>query len=250
MTPALHVVCYRWGAKYVSEDVNILRAMVERNLSAPHVFHCVTDDPSGLDSRIVAHALPDLGVQGIWRKLMTFQPGFLGLDGGVVLSLDLDVVIVRSLDFVLERPEADFRIGRNWAPDGRASGCLYRLRVGSLPQLWTRFIAEPGRMIERFHTKNRGTGEQAWLDHNIAAFDFFPDGKIVSFKEHCNAKGTPLLRSRRLGVDLGPIPIGKAAPPPGAAVVSFHGEPLPRDFVRRPPGAWKRAPFVREHWRL
>lgn len=248
---ALEVVCYKWGAKYPAEDVNVLRAMVERHLNIPHRFHCITDDSSGLDAEIVAHDLPDLGFEGIWRKLWTFSPDFLGLKDSLVVSLDLDVVIVDSLDFVTENPELDFVIARNWARNlekkggARGSGTLYRLRVGSMAKIWEEFAQDPAVAIERYHGKTKEIGEQNWLENHVEEGDwnFFPEGKVISFKRHCRAKGR-----RLLGVDTAQF--GSATIPAGAAVISFHGDPLPRDLIAgKPIGRWKKAPFVRQHWR-
>ncbi|WP_420394481.1 hypothetical protein [Acuticoccus sp.] len=242
----LDVVAYRWGTKYTSHDVNVLAAMVARHLTLQHTMHCVTDDPSGLDGRIVAHELPDEGVEGIWRKLGTFRRDFLGLGGRHVVSFDLDVVIVGSLDFLAEEPQIDLWIGRNWAraaTSSRASGAVYRLRVGALAHVWERFIADPAAAIEAHHGKTRLIGEQNWLQHTVGEFDFLPDGKVVSFKKHCHARAPRLagLSAARFGI---------ARPPAGAAVVSFHGDPMPRDVRDGPCGPWRRAPFVAEHWRL
>jgi hypothetical protein len=241
----LHIVSYRWGTRYVAEDVNILAASVARHLTVPHTMHCVTDDPAGLEPGIHAHPLPDEGVDGIWRKLGTFRGNFLGLKGEFVVSFDLDVVVVGSLDFLANRPDVDFWVARNWArgPDSaQASGSVYRLRVGSRAAVWDDFIADPAAAVERHHGKNRLIGEQNWLQHKIGTFTFFPEGKVVSFKRHCGARGHRIL-------GLNTARFGVARPPAGAAVVSFHGDPLPRDVRDGPSGRWRRAPFVAEHWR-
>lgn len=240
----LDVVCYRWGERYPAREVNILAAMVRRHLSVRHEFHCVTDDPAGLDPRIVAHPLPDEGVEGIWRKLGTFRRDFLGLAGGYVVSFDIDVVVVGSLDFLAERPDVDLWVARNWARGPRAakgSGSVYRLKVGSLAHVWEDFIADPHAAVGAHHGKTRLIGEQNWLQHKLGRFTFLPEGKVVSFKRHCGARG-----HRVLGVDTARF--GVARPPAGASVVSFHGDPLPRDVIDARCGRWRRAPFVGEHW--
>lgn len=247
----LHVICYKWGEKYSSEYVNILCAMVRRHLTIPHSFHCITDNPTDLASSVVVHELPDVGVEGIWRKLMTFQNNFLGLQGEYVVSIDLDVVVVDSLDFLADHPEIDLFIGRNWARHNdaaRASGAIYRLRVGSHSFIWERFINDAERSIEKYHGKNRLIGEQNWLDANIETFNYFPAGKVVSFKRHCKSKGRIFFG--RLGETLGlsTSKIGKAVIPEGAAIISFHGDPLPPDVMNGSSGRWRHAPFVEKFW--
>lgn len=242
----LDIICYRWGTLYPAEEVNILRASVARHLTIPHRFHCVTDDPTGLDPEIIAHPLPDEGVDGIWRKLGTFRPNFLGLEGRHVVSFDIDIVIVGSLDFLAERPDVNLWIARNWARKrGRAkgSGSVYRLKVGSHVHVWKNFIADPAAAVENHHGRTRLIGEQNWLQNQVGDFTFLPDGKVVSFKRHCGARGRKIL-----GIDTSRY--GVARPPADAAVVSFHGDPLPRDVMHSPHGRWRRAPFVAEHWHL
>lgn len=250
----LHVVCYKWGTLYSPEYVNILAAMLGRQLSVPHQIHCITDDATGLDPAIEPHPLPDLGFEGIWRKLMTFQDNFLGLNGEYVLSIDLDVVIVDSLDFVAEQPEHDLLIARNWSRDSergtgpRGSGSLYRLKVGSHPEIWDHFIRDPESAIDTHHGKTRMIGEQKWLDAHFPEFHFFPRGKVVSYKRHCHSKGRII---RLAGMEmLNTARFGAAETPPGAAMVSFHGDPSPAEVRDKHWGRWRRAPFVRKHWIL
>lgn len=248
----LHVVCYRWGTRYGPEYVNRLQSMINRYLPVPHTFHCITDSQDGLRKDIVTHPLPDFQITGIWRKLMTFQKGFLGLeDGEYVASFDLDVVVVDSLAFILDKPEEPLYIGRNWSrhcEKAPASGTLYRLRVGALAHVWERFIADPEAAVNGYHGKNRDIGEQNWLGANVERFVFFPEGKVVSFKRHCGAKGHSLCGSFGERLGLTTAAFGIAKPPAGAAVVSFHGDPLPPDVMHGRYGRWRRAPFVAEHW--
>lgn len=243
----LHVLCYRWGTRYGVAYANTLRAMVARHLSVSHTFHCMTDDPTGLDPRIEAHLLPDDQPGGNWNKLMTFQRDFLGLAGEHVVCLDLDLVIVDSIDFLAGQTTEDFLIGRNWAPRIRGNSSVYRVKVGAKADVWERFVADPEAVISRFHGKTRLGGDQRWMNHAIETYRFFPDGRIVSFKRHCRAKALAC----RLpgGLTLSTARFGVAVPPPGAAIVAFHGSPLPPDVATGTHGRWRRAPFVQEHWR-
>ncbi len=38
------VLCMKWGRRYGSNYVNTLYSMVQRNLTVPHRFICLTDD--------------------------------------------------------------------------------------------------------------------------------------------------------------------------------------------------------------
>lgn len=243
----LHVICYKWGSLYAPTYVNTLANMVRRNLDTAHTFHCITDDAAGLDPRIQTHSLPDFGFEGIWRKLMTFQDDFLRLNGQYVVSIDLDVVIVDSLNFLAEQPDKDFIIARNWSKSGvRGSGSLYRLKVGSHTEIWDQFITDPEKAIDNHHGKNRLIGEQKWLNAHFKEFNFLPDGKVVSYKRHCKSKGR-IIRIGNFEL-LNTARFGKASIPDGASLVSFHGDPGPSDVTNQASGRWRHAPFVKEHW--
>ncbi len=180
---------------------------------------------------------------------MTFQDNFLGLQGQWVVSLDLDIVVVGSLDFLIEQPDKDFLIARNWSKDGKAgtgargSGSVYRLKVGSHTFIWDRLIKDFDGAVNRYHGKNKDVGEQNWLNAHINKFNFFTEGKVVSFKRHCNAKG-------HIFLGFNTARFGKATPPRNAAIVSFHGDPLPPDVMYSHYGVWRHAPFVKEKWVL
>jgi len=204
----LHIVCYRWGTKYGVEYANKLHSMVRRHLRRPHRFHCVTDDPAGLSPGIIPHRLPENHFGGNWNKLMTFQADFLGLNGGAVVCLDLDIVIVGNIDFIADHPERDFVIIRNWAKGTRGNSSVFRIKVGSHAHVWETFVRDPESAIDRFHGKTRLGGDQRWLNHAIEHFEYFGDGKIVSFKKHCDSKSLAL--SLPFGLHLSTAAFGQA----------------------------------------
>lgn len=247
----LNIVCYRWGTLYGVEYVNKLRAMVARNLSIPHKFYCVTDDPAGLRDDVIPHLLPENHYNGNWNKLMTFQPNFLGLEGQLLVSFDLDLVIVDNIDFLADDPDDDFKIcGRNWVKGVvQGNGSVYRLRVGSLTHVWDNLVNDSNQVINDYHTKTRALGEQNYLNSVIEGITYFPDEKIVSFKRHCSAKGHSLFGDFGEKLGLTTACFGKSKVPTGAAIVSFHGDPLPVDVMNHRFGRWRHSPFVEKFWR-
>jgi len=244
----LHIVCYRWGTRYGPDYVNRLYAMVKRHLSNPYSFHCITDTNAGLDEGIICHPLPANHFAANWNKLMTFQEDFLGLNGKLVVCLDVDMVIVDSINFLCDQPQTNFIIARNWTASSiRGNSSVYRVRVGTHTHVWTSFISDVEKNINEFHGKNRSFGDQQWMNHSIPEYHFFPAGKIVSFKRHCGAKSWRI-KLPILGEITGAC-LGRAHVPEGASIVLFHGDPLPPDVAHSPHGRWKQAPFVAEHWR-
>ena len=112
---------------YPIEYVLRLRSMVKRHLTLPHHFVCLTDRPHLL------HGIPDIdwikvpmpvGRFGWWSKIELFNPAHpLGTK---VLYLDLDSIVVRSLNRVASLPH-DYEM---WlVPDGGSFKGKGHLRV-------------------------------------------------------------------------------------------------------------------------
>src|SRR6185369_11865151 len=98
-------------------------------------------------------ALPS-GVNGWWAKLALHRPNVLS---GPVLYLDLDTVILDSLDFIASYG-GDFAILRDfYRPDGYGSGVM--LWRTAQPQVWNRWIAE-GRPDNHY-------GDQGWMEEAV-----------------------------------------------------------------------------------
>jgi len=149
---SLTVVCLWIKGKgeraYTVEYVERLRNMVARHLSLSHRFVCMTDTPD---------LLPD-GVEGLavkrprtlmpwWLKLKLFCGG-MGWTGRL-LYLDLDVLVVGSLDDIATFP-APFALLPDMAPNFAGSARAPWLKVihrynssvmihdaGARPQLWS-----------------------------------------------------------------------------------------------------------------
>jgi hypothetical protein len=115
---------------YPVEYVEKLHAMARRYISRPFEFVCLTDQPTNLAfAHIKMHGVntvtvpkPAVGVKGWWSKVELFNSAH-GLKGRV-LYLDLDTLIVDSLDAVIDYP-ADFAL----APHGGTFNGKGRLQV-------------------------------------------------------------------------------------------------------------------------
>jgi hypothetical protein len=235
------VFCVKIGPKYPADYANRLRRMVARHLSAPHTFHCLTDDPRGLDPDIAVHPLapPDPGT--CWNKLRLFEAD-VAAPGTVILYLDLDVVVTGALDDLLAwRPGEDFVGQPDWNrplfPQFNSS--VMRLVAGSHPEVADVFRAQTQDGTLRRHEEwdattggrdkvvyrrgwRRFGGDQEWITAGLrprrpVSARAFPAGWIVSYKKHA-----------RRGL------------PDGAKVVVFHGSPKPHEVDHD---------YVREHWR-
>ena len=102
----VNILCMKWGSKYGADYVNKLYSMVARNLSKPFRFICLTDDAKGLMSNVECFPIPKISVELSgpergWNKLAVFQESLYDITGDI-LCLDLDLIIVGSLDDLFE----------------------------------------------------------------------------------------------------------------------------------------------------
>lgn len=100
------------GDKYDSAYVYALKEMVEKNLTIPHEFRCITKRKlDGIQTRN-----PPVPYQGWWSKLGLFHPG---VATGSSLYFDLDVVITGNIDYLAEYTDT-FSAPANWAASAMA----------------------------------------------------------------------------------------------------------------------------------
>lgn len=188
------VTCWKWrptqpsGPRYFdSSHVNVLRAMVERNLPVPHRFVCITDDTDGLDSRIEAVPMPpqtfgeltnphqhkydrarSWGAKkyfpSCYRRLWLFSEEAKAL-GDRILALDVDVIVTGNLLPLVDRGESfvGWCDERNTKP--RVAGGAYLLTTGAHTDVWTEFDPENSPRIAA------GAGysgsDQAWMSYKL-----------------------------------------------------------------------------------
>ncbi|TCN33948.1 glycosyl transferase [Sinorhizobium americanum] len=182
------VICISWGTKYGAPFINRLYAMVARNITPPFTFTCFTDNRDKLRPEILCEDLPPLDVEmpkntkGIWPKARLWGPK-LGSLQGPVLFLDLDVVIVGSLDsfFEVGGPEDVVLAVNQTTPFERlGQTSVFRFPVGKLVPLQEKFrgdpqgVADEYRFEQRFVTRNAPGGAK-----------FFPRRDVLHFRQDC-----------------------------------------------------------------
>ena len=159
-----HILCMKWGTKYGPEYVNRLYAMVRRHLSGDFRFVCLTDSSEGVRPEVECLPIPDLNIHlapgqrdGAWKKLTTFERDLHGLKGQA-LFLDLDVVIVGSMDEFFTLP-GDFRIihdyPRFWRFGERIVGnsSVYRFELGAHADVLDYFRAHTEEMRAKYRNE-------------------------------------------------------------------------------------------------
>lgn len=218
---------------YSPEDVVRLARGVHKHLSIPHRMVCLTDDVQalcGVDGGYpkVQCAIESLqhGWRGWWAKMELFA-----LEGPV-LYLDLDTVIIGSLDEIAYKVSESDRLVmlRGFYRGDRCSGVMGWGDGVSTRWILDTFISDirtPPAYVQTplalRMTCKRMThrGDQEWLDWHLKQTQtptvFLQDiaSGVCSYKVDVRDKGGVL--------------------PTDARVVCFHGQPRPRDVAEHEP---------------
>jgi hypothetical protein len=244
---AVNVLCIKWGKKYGPEYVNKLHNMVRRHLHRPFRFVCLTDDTVGIDPAIEVMPIPMVGFDEFdQRKPWTFGHGWLKLTSfadplydlqGRTLFLDLDIVIVDSLDPFFEQT-GEFVVIKEWdKKDGTGNTSCYVYTIGAHTDALDHLKNDYPASISTVRN------EQEFITLYLARqgkLSYWPDEWCRSFKRHCLQPGI----------------MGWFKPPTvpkGARIIAFHGKPNPPDAIAGVSGKWYRrvlpTQWVADHWR-
>lgn len=200
------------GDKYPPHYLGRLFSSVARNLRQAFTFDVVTDDPRNMPWR--THA-PDAALWGWWQKTALFHLTRDQPPTAQNLYIDLDSVIVGGLDDMLAAHRCDrLAMPANWAQSGHG-GCQSSVMIwsgGAFPEIRDDLTVTQATAL---------WGDQEWITMLLGQPG---QGKVTpiahptvcSYKYHCR---------------------GNDGPPPGAAIVTFHGKPDPHEvddeWVRR-----------------
>jgi len=224
-----HIVCVKWGNKYISQYANVLYNMVKRNTTVPYEFHCITDDPTGLDPHIKVIKLPnDPWIKSWWSKLWMFSADF-PLQGNI-LFFDLDVIVFKNIDELFTYNPDKFMIIRDFnrcrVKDWKQSNSsVMRWKPGTMNYLWNDFANNPSQVMQQNH------GDQDWImKRGHQDINHWPDEWIRSYKwEMVGFKNTKIRKGVK-HIFQQPARITEQN-----KVAVFHGEPKPfncgDDFV-------------------
>jgi len=246
----VNVLCLKWGDRYSADYVNILHRGVRRNLSRACLFHCCTDDASGLDHDIRVIPFPDNpGVKRAWPdilvKLAVLRNGFGNLVGPT-LFLDLDVAITGPLDVFFDYAPGRFCIIHNWVNWRKAllgrrpavgNSSVFRFEAGPSDYAYQTFLREMGRAENRaeFNT------EQAFLTYALGEPVWWPETWVRSYKWDCRPA----------------FPLNLVRPPAlpsDCRILVFHGRPDPDEAIRGFRGRKLHhrtlpAPWIADYWK-
>jgi hypothetical protein len=215
------VVCMKWGTVYGPEYVNILYAMLRRNVTGEFILVCFTDDITDIRPEVKCLPLPPLDceippdVPGKWPKIALWGSELGGLTG-TALFVDLDSVIVGNIDgYFTHGDESDVIVARNWVRwygrHGQTS--VFRFPIGKNAYMLENLRADSVRISRKYRF------EQNYVTAGVkGGVKFWPHDWTKHFGLHCMGPGPlRLLRSPVL--------------PQGAKIITFPGHPKPPDAI-------------------
>ena len=227
-----HIFCMKWGTAYSAKDVNILYAMVARNLTGDFQVTCFTDDATGIRTEVNCLPLPPLGceiptdVPGKWPKVALWTKDLAGMTG-VALFIDLDSVIVGNIDSYFEYGNSeDVITARNWLNrlGKSAQTSVFRFPIGGHSYMLENLQANSATVSRKFQY------EQNYVTHNIrGGVKFWPEPWTRHFRVHC----------------MGFWPLRYLRPPilpRDAKIITFPGLPGPADALH---GRWTETSEIR-----
>jgi hypothetical protein len=246
----VNVICLKYGTRYPAHYVNNLYAGVRRHLSRPHVFHCCTDDPTGIHPGVNIIPFPENpGITTWWPhvlvKLCLIKPGFGNLSGPT-LFLDLDVVIMDGIDCFFDHEPGKNCMIHNWVngrknllgnrpPVGNSS--IFRFNAGDQSSyIYETFMREL-HLAENTSVYNT---EQAFLTHAMEEVKWWPDDWVKSYKWHCR-----LIFPLNLFL--------RVKKPKSCRILVFHGRPDPDEAISGYRGKSLRhhilpSPWIADYW--
>jgi len=224
-----HIICVKWGNKYISQYANVLYNMVKRHTTLPFEFHCITDNPTGLDSHIKTIKLPnDPWLKTWWSKLWMFG-SHLPLQGNI-LYFDLDIIVFRNIDNLFTHNPGKFMIIRDFnrcrIKDWKlCNSSVMRWQTGTMNFLWDDFKIRHTQIMQSNH------GDQDYITARANdQINHWPDEWIRSYKwEMIGLKDTKIRKGKKYVFEH-PARITEHN-----KVAVFHGDPKPfncgDDFV-------------------
>lgn len=181
-----------WGDKYHKGYVYALKEAVEKNLTIPHEFRCITTQ----NIPGIATVKPFVPYSGWWQKIGLFAPT---IATGPSLYFDLDVVITGNIDYLVDFTQYKLAAPANWAQSGHGG-------IQSSVMAWHGNWFEPFEKFDYQNDSKRLWGDQEFL-WEMLGDDWVRIPGIYSYKYHCRSNN----------------------PPESMSVCVFHGKPDPHE---------------------
>ncbi len=163
------VFCVCTGDKYDTGYVYALKEAVSKHLTVEHEFKCITEH----DLTDITTIKPPVNYHGWWSKLGLFAPG---IATGKSIYLDLDVVITKNIDYLVEYTDT-FSAPANWAQSGHGG-------IQSSVMCWPGDWHLPFEKFDYEKDSKRLWGDQEFL-WELLKDDWQKIPNVGSYKYHC-----------------------------------------------------------------
>lgn len=238
MTDAvIDCACVIHGDKYDWEYVERLYSMIHRHMSRGVRFHVFTEKNRSVPGHMIKHDLTEWpGISGPrkswWYKMQLFDPSRIS---GQILYLDLDVVIVDTLDWMCDLDPGYFWTIRDWRHlwkplwHGMNSSVMY-WDNGKFSNIWKEFCDRGiGEIAARYR------GDQDFINAMLPEEQrrFFQDDFVLSWRWQIKDGGMDIKTRAYKNPGAGSVV------PPGSKILIFHGDPKPHEI---------QDPIIIRHW--
>ena len=226
----IHGDAYSW--KYVDRLYN----MLSRHLTSEVRLHVYTEANRPVPDPYIKHELQDWGIggpkQAWWYKLQLFNSAY---HQGPMLYFDLDTVIVRNLDWILDRSTEYFwgirDVKRLWKPTfyGINSSIMY-WDTTRYDYIWKDFAQKNLKgTLEKYR------GDQDYITDSISKTElrYFPIEPIKSWRWECFDGGYDFKNRCFYTPNTGTVTSDQTS------VLIFHGNPKPAESA---------DPYIKQHW--
>jgi hypothetical protein len=222
-----NVACVWIPPKYSISYVEILYNSVKRHLSQPFNFYCLTTHPEEVNNpNIIPIALEkdtmfEAGNKAWWYKSNLFNKHVWE---GQVLYLDLDTVIVNSLDKFFEWKADTFRIcqdfNRHAAPEYQVSNSsIMAFEANAHIDFYIDFQKEKVENIRKHK------GDQDWLTRILGANkNWWPKEWAMSYKWEVLKGGLKFMGTDQYNSNVTTLHYD-------TSVLVFHGKPNPEEVL-------------------
>ena len=191
-----------------SRYVNNLYHGIKKYATRDFEFICFTNEKLSLVEGVIKREFPLVTRTGVLPRIFMFSPE-AGMGERQVLCLDLDVMIVGSLEKIMAY-NGLFCARSKFNPDEtyKLDGDIMSFRAGDKTSqlFWDPFVANVEKAVE--WTKGR---ERYWVRHIADDFadrwDTVAPGTVCSYKWHVRKNNNKI--------------------PDGTSIISFHGTPRP-----------------------
>jgi len=223
-----NVICLKQGIKFNADYVNKLFHGVLRNTTLSIKFHCFTDDPTGLDTDIIVHELPQYDISGWWYKLYLLSSD-INITGRM-LYIDLDTLITGNIDRYIAQDIGFVVLQDLWSKADNVGSALMSFEAGTHSHIWDTFIKNPQGEMRAIHPHGDQKIIQKYQLDRLYWQQMFPN-EIVSFKSN-NA----------------------AMPNNNIKIICFHGIPSIVDAIDQTTQIQgfilKPAPWITDYWKI